>query len=65
MSNTNMTEVELEALKNRISGMSKEEQILAVSYIDTDILWDELRRRELEEREFQRAMTNLVWEKLG
>lgn len=65
MSNTNMTEVEIEALKNRISGMSKEEQILAVSYIDTDILWDELRRRELEEREFQRAMTNLVWEKLG
>ena len=46
MSNTVMCEAEMEALKNKMLGMSKEEQVLAVSFIDTDILWDELRKRE-------------------
>lgn len=65
MSNTHLNEAEMEALKNKMLGMSKEEQMLAVSFIDTDILWDELRKRETEEREFQEAMTKLVWEKMG
>lgn len=65
MSNTVMCEAEMEALKNKMLGMSKEEQVLAVSFIDTDILWDELRKRETEERNFQNTMTKLVWEKMG
>lgn len=65
MSNTHLTEVEMEALENRMNGMSPQEQIFAVQFIDTDILWDELRKRETEERNFQHTMTKLVWEKIG
>ena len=65
MSNTHLTEAEMEALENRMNGMSPQEQIFAVQFIDTDILWDELRKRETEERNFQHAMTKLVWEKIG
>ena len=65
MSNTVMCEAEMEALENKMNGMSPQEQAFAVQFIDTDILWDELRKRETEERNFQKTMTNLVWEKLG
>lgn len=37
---------ERERFEDRINGMSAEEQAVAVSMIDTDLLWDELRRRE-------------------
>ena len=41
--------------------MSPEEQAVAVTEIDTDLLWDELRRRELEERTFKRRMEDFVY----
>lgn len=65
MSNTHLTEAEMEALENRMNGMSPQEQNFAVQFIDTDILWDELRKRETEERTFQKEMTKFVWEKMA
>lgn len=65
MSNTHLTEAEMEALENRMNGMSPQEQNFAVKFIDTDILWDELRKRETEERTFQKEMTKFVWEKMA
>lgn len=65
MSNTVMCEAEMEALENKMNVMSPQEQAFAVQFIDTDILWDELRKRETEERKFQNTMTKLVWEKIG
>ena len=59
MGNTYMNEMEMEALENRMNGMSMEEQIFAVGFIDTDILWDELRKRETRERNFEKAMKDL------
>jgi hypothetical protein len=47
----NMNEVERQELKNRIEGMSEEETLLAVKVIPTDVLWDELRRRDNLNRE--------------
>ena len=46
-----MNEVERTELKNRIEGMSEEEMNLAVKVIPTDVLWDELRRRDNLNRE--------------
>lgn len=46
-----MNEVERQELKNRIEGMSEEETLLAVKVIPTDVLWDELRRRDNLNRE--------------
>lgn len=46
-----MNEVERQELKNRIEGMSEEETLLAVKVIPTDVLWDELRRRDNVNRE--------------
>ena len=60
MGNTFMNEIERERLENRISGMSPEEQSFAVGFIDTDILWDELRKRETRERNFEKAMKEMV-----
>ena len=60
MSNTHLTEAEMEALENRMNGMSLQEQLFAVQLIDTDILWDELRKRETRERNFEKAMKDLV-----
>ena len=56
-----MKEHEMEALLNRIGAMSPEEQVVAVTMIDTDLLWDELRKRELEERNFKRKMEDFVY----
>lgn len=55
-----MNEVERERLENRISSMSPEEQMVAAEKIDTDILWDELRKRETRERNFEKAMKDMV-----
>lgn len=60
-----MVDYERERLEDRITGMSPEEQAVAVTLIDTDLLWDELRKREIEEREFQKAMTKIVRDKMG
>lgn len=46
-----MSETERQELKNRIEGMSEEETLLAVKVIPTDVLWDELRRRDNVNRE--------------
>ena len=59
MGNTYMNEMEMEALANRMNGMTMEEQIFAVGFIDTDILWDELRKRETRERNFEKAMKDM------
>ena len=59
MGNTYMNEMEMEALANRMNGMSIEEQRYAVCFFDTDILWDELRKRETRERNFEIAMKDL------
>ena len=55
-----MKEHEREALENRIGAMSPEEQMVAVTMIDIDLLWDELRKRELEERNFKKRMEDFV-----
>lgn len=59
MSNTHLTEAEMEALENKMNGMSPQEQLFAVQFIDTDILWDELRSRETRERNFEKAMKDM------
>ena len=56
-----MQEHEREYLINTIKAMSPEEQAVAVTEIDIDLLWDELRRRELEERNFKRRMEDFVY----
>lgn len=56
-----MKEHEREALENRIGAMSPEEQMVAVTMIDIDLLWDELRKRELEERNFKKRMEDFVY----
>ena len=60
MGNTYLNEAEMEALENKMNGMSPQEQVFAVQFIDTDILWDELRKRETRERNFEKAMKDLV-----
>ena len=40
MGNTYLSEAEMNALENKMNGMSPEEQKYAVCFIDTDILWD-------------------------
>lgn len=60
MGNANMSGAEMEALENKMNGMSPEEQAFAVGFIDTDILWDELRKRETRERNFEKAMKEMV-----
>ena len=60
MGNTYMNEMEMEALENRMNGMSREEQIFAVQCIDFDILLDEVRRKGLEAIDFKKEMTEMV-----
>jgi hypothetical protein len=55
-----MNEMEMEALENRMNGMSREEQIFAVQFIDFDILLDEVRRKGLEAIDFKKDMTEMV-----
>ena len=59
MGNTYLSEAEIEALENKMNGMSLKEQAVAACFIDTDILWDELRRRETRERNFEKAMKDM------
>ena len=60
MGNTYLNEAEMNALENKMNGMSPQEQVFAVQFIDTDILWDELRKRETRERNFEKAMKDMV-----
>lgn len=59
MGNTFMEEAEREAFRNTMNAMSMEEQAIAAEQIDTDILWDELRKRETRERNFEKTMKDL------
>ena len=55
-----MNEVEKQELKSRVEGMSQEETLIAVKVIPTDVLWDELRRRETAERNQLQGVKDLV-----
>ena len=55
-----MNEMEREVFINRINGMTQEEQEIAVTCIHTDLLWDELRRREMETRAFKQRVEEFV-----
>lgn len=56
-----MNDFERERFEDRICGMSPEEQAVAVTMIDTDVLWDELRKRETEARIFRQRMEDFVY----
>ena len=56
-----MNETERQRLGNMISAMGEEEQrVVAAAIKNTDVLWDELRKRETSERNFQKAMEDLM-----
>lgn len=55
-----MSEMEREAYENRIAAMSLEEQKIVATKINIDILWDELRKRETEERNHLQKMKELM-----
>lgn len=55
-----MIDYERERFEDRINGMSPEEQAVAVTLIDTDVLWDELRKRETEARCFRQKMEDFI-----
>lgn len=55
-----MNAAEKEIIENTMRGMSQEERQEAVQFIDTDILFDELRKRELAERNFRKAIIDVV-----
>ena len=56
-----MNETERQRLGNMIAAMGEEEQrVVAAAIKSTDVLWDELRKRETSERNFQKAMEDLM-----
>ena len=55
-----MTELERQEFENVIRAMSEEEKKMALNYIGTDMLWDELRRRETAERNTIKAVKDLL-----
>lgn len=55
-----MNEMEKQKFEEVICAMSEEEMKVAASKIDTDVLWDELRKRETAERNFKKAVKDLV-----
>lgn len=55
-----MSEIEREKFESVILGMGEEEQKFAVANIDTDILWNELMKRERQERNMCIAMQEVM-----
>lgn len=55
-----MSERERQSFEDAMKGMSDEERKIALAYFDTDMLWDELRRRETESRNIIRGVRGLV-----
>ena len=55
-----MSELEKKEFENRICAMSEEEKNMALKHIETDMLWDELRRRETAERNQLQGVKDLV-----
>ena len=57
-----MDEHEKERLQNTVKAMSPEEQVLVLDAIeDTDLLWEEIMKREREERAFKKRMEDFVY----
>ena len=57
-----MDQHEKEHLQNTVKAMSPEEQVLVLCAIEnTDLLWDELMKREREERAFKKRMEDFVY----
>ena len=57
-----MDEHEKEYLQNTVKAMSPEEQVLVLDAIeDTDLLWEEIMKREREERAFKKRMEDFVY----
>lgn len=55
-----MSEMERQSFEDKMKGMSDEERRMALVYFDTDMLWDELRKRETESRNIIRGVRGLV-----
>ena len=55
-----MNEIERERFENMLAAMGEEEQKAAVTAIDTDILWNELMKRERQERNMCIAMQEVM-----
>lgn len=55
-----MNEIERERFENMLAAMGEEEQKAAATAIDTDILWNELMKRERQERNMCIAMQEVM-----
>ena len=57
-----MDQHEKERLQNTIKAMSPEEQVLVLDAVeDTDLLWEEIMKREREARDFRKRMEDFVY----
>lgn len=55
-----MSEMERQSFEDAIKGLSGEEMKTALKYFETDMLWEELRRREIESRVALEGVKELV-----
>ena len=55
-----MSELERQEFENRICAMSEEEKNMALKHIETDMLLDELRRRETSSRNILQGVRDMV-----
>ena len=55
-----MSEMDKQEFENRICAMSEEEKKMAIKYFETDMLWDELRKREMSSRNILQGVKDLV-----
>lgn len=58
-----MSEMEKQSFEDTMKAMSEEEMKIAALHIGTDILWDELRKREMANRNVVKGIKDLVTEK--
>ena len=57
-----MDQHEIECLQNTVKAMSPEEQVIVLDSIEnTDLLWDEIMKREREERAFKQRVEEYVY----
>jgi hypothetical protein len=55
-----MSELEKQSFEEFVKAMSEEEMKIAVSKINTDMLWDELRKRSTANRNILHGVKDLV-----
>lgn len=55
-----MSNIEKEKFEEFVKAITKEEMEIAVKYIDMDILWDGIRKRETENRRILKCVKDLV-----